>query len=336
MHSTRRNYFMNSVPWQDILNMTTVLALAIPMLAIVGMPIMIIVGQILSIMRERSAYAKCAKQIATLALIIGWALVVVGLGVLWLRVGPTLLAGIDQTGQAINLSLLFSATPSLVHIQADIIVWLGIFAATIMLNIVHVMWPVWEEKRVLHQCIALVSSFWYGMALYAIVCIISVEYAVTIGIDYPLSLGSLFQPSITSNFWNAGPYLPPLAFTLSASISSVWLIIRRKYDDYGRDYYANMLKWCAAWSRTAWFLLWFLLVGNTALQWLSALQEANYLTSPEFLQSALFLFLWMIPGALWTLAIRSSATLRHKTTLILACILAICFIVPLYISIHSL
>ncbi len=323
---------MNSVPWQDILNISIVLAISIPILVTVSLPIMIITGQILSILRERSSYAKCAKQIAKLSLALGWILCAAGLGMLWLRMGPTFMAGVLQDGQSITIQLLLSATPSLVHIQADIIVYLSIFAATILSTLVYTMWPSWEEKRILHQCIALVSSFWYALGIYGIICIISAEYAASIGGGYPMSLASLFSPKLESSFWNSAPYFAPLSFALGGGIVSIWLILRRNIDDFGRDYYASMLKWCAAWARAAWFILWFLLVGTTALKWIGTLQQENYLTTPEFMQSFLFLLLWVIPGILWTLTARSATPLRHKATLILAFVLGACIIVPLYLG----
>ncbi len=318
---------------QDILNMTALLVLSIPTLSIIGLPIMIITGQVLSILRERSAYAKCAKQISNLTLILAYLLCVVGLGILWIRVGGAIFA---PQAEPFNWQLLFGYNPSMVSIQADLIIWLTFLAASALMTIVHITWPTWEEKRLVHQSMAIVASFWYGFAAYGIVCVMSAEYAATIGIDYPLSIASLFMPRFESNFWNAGPYLAPLAFALGGGMVSVWLIIRRNYDDFGRDYYATMLKWCASWARAAWFILWFLLVGTTIIQWLGELQNPNYMTSPAFLQSALFLFLWLIPGVLWTLALRSEAPLRHKMTMILAFVMASFIIMPLFVSLQSL
>ncbi len=325
---------MNNLPWQDIFSMISILAIAIPMLAIVSLPTLIIGGQLLSLLRERTAYAKCAKQISRLTLIMGWVLCIIGLVIVWMRVSPSFMTNINH--EAIPLTMLFKADPSIVHLQADIIMWLTLLCANILITIVNLTWPTWEANRVVHQCTSLVSSFWYGMVVYGIVCIISAEHGASIGMHYPMSLGSLFTPSFESSFWNAGPYLLPLAFALGGGLVSVWLIISRRFNDFGRDYYAAMLKWCASWSRAAWFTLWFLLMGATTLQWLGTLQQEDYLTSPDFMQSALFLFLWLIPGVLWTLTSRSQTPLRHKTTMILAFVLSSCIIMPLYLSIFSL
>ncbi len=327
----------------DILHMATILLVSVPLLAIVGLPIMIISGQILSILRQRTSYAKCAKQITKLTLILSYILCIAGLGILWLRLGPTILASLTQASahlgttvepmtQGITFAQLFSANPNLVHIQADIILWITMLSASLLMTLVYTLWPTWEDNRLVHQSMALVSSFWYGLVVYGIICIISAENGLTMGLSYPSSLGTLFRPGYETSFWNSAPYILPLAFALSAGISSLWLIVRRNIDDFGRDYYANMLKWCAAWARAAWFILWFLLTGTTAFKWINSLKVEDYLTSPEFLHGALFLLLWLIPGILWTLVTRSANPLRHKATLVLAFVFAICIIAPLYMD----
>ncbi len=330
---------------EGLLQMAIILLVSVPLLAIVGMPIMIISGQILSILRQRTSYAKCAKQITKLALILSFILCIVGLGFLWLRLGPTILTLIQQASSQMTTSTelhnltwtqLFSANPNVVHIQADAILWLTMLCASLLMLAVYILWPSWEDNRLVHQSIALVSSFWYGLVVYGILCIISAEHGLKIGMSYPQSLGALFMPSFESNFWNSAPYLPPLAFALCGGMVSVWLIIRRNIDDFGRDYYASMLKWCAAWARSAWFILWFILTGTTAFKWINSLKLENYLTSPEFLHGALFLLLWLIPGILWTLVSRSETPLRHKMTLVLAFVLGMCIIAPLYIGLQAI
>ncbi len=330
---------MNS---ESFLHLAILLTLAVPLLAIVGLPIMVITGQILSILRQRTAYDKCAKQITKLCLILSFALCIVGLYILWLRLGPIILELISQssnqiiaentTTQNVTWTLLLSAAPSVVHIQADIILWLTMLGASLLMTLAYILWPTWEEKRLVHQSLSLVSSFWYALVVYGILCIISAEHGMAVGITYPQSLGKLFSPSLESSFWNSALYFVPFAFALSGGIVSVWLIIRRNIDDFGRDYYAITLKWCAAWARSAWFALWFLLMGTTAFKWINSLKDENYLTSPEFLHGALFLLLWLIPGILWTLVTRSATPLRHKMTLILAFVLGMCIVVPLYMD----
>ncbi len=332
---------------QEILTMAIILLLSVPLLSLVGLPIMVIVGQILSILRKRSAYAKCARQITNLSLILGFVICLVGIAALWLRHDSTLFHLIKQIGanftsvtintqdpevQNITWKALFSATPDMVNIQADIIICLTLLAATALMVLVKILWPQWEEKRIIHQSLAIVSSFWYALAAYGVVCVLSAHFSLSFGIAYPTSLESFFMPSFETSFWSSGPYLPPLAFSLAGSLASVWLIIRRNYDDFGRDYYAGMLKWCAAWARAAWFVLWFMFVGTTILQWVSTLRSENFLTSPDFIYGAMFLLLWLIPGILWSLAIRSATPLRHKMTLVLALMLSMCIIIPLYMS----
>ncbi len=75
---------------------------------------------------------------------------------------------------------------------------------------------------------------------------------------------------------------------------------------------------------------------STAVVWLNLLQSDDYLTTPEFLQGALLLLLWIVPGILWTLVLRSQNPLRHKLTLVIAFVIASLIIAPLYTGLSSL
>ncbi len=322
-----------TIPWQNIAELVCIVLCSLFFLVIIALPIMSISGQTLSLIRQRSAYAKCAKQITQLAFILGWIVTLLSLYPLWLRVSPPILALIAQAGvdgQPINYLGLWEPIAASVYLQVHVYGVGLLFAASIFLTIFYCSWANWKNNRVFLQCFALVAACWYTMALYSALCIIHADKALALGTAYPLSLNAFFMPSFGANFWTIVPYILPLSFALAAGLACVWLILRRNKDDFGRDYYAQMLPWCATWARNTWLVFWLILLGTTALSWMHMLQEENYLSNPEFLRSVAFVLLWLIPGILWAIAIRSAHPLRHKATLILAFIFAICSIVPLY------
>ncbi len=322
--------------WQTIFEMFTILVCSVALLSLISLPIMVLFGQNLSLIRKRSAYEKCAKQLSLLTCILGWFMNVVVLWPLWQRISPHIHEQISQANQADATSQIFDFThvwayfTNTIPLQAVTFVWASLFFATLIISYYHSNWSHWKDYRLTHQCATIFAACWYAFTLYAIICIFYAEKNLVLGIAYPQSATELFSPNFEASIWNSIPFLPALAFALGGGLAAVWLIIRRHKDDYGRDYYANMLPWCASWARNAWFLVWFLLVGITAVGWIGLLQEGNYLQNPEFLRSALLLMLWVIPGILWTLCLKSNTPLRHKGTLILAFFLAMAFIIPLY------
>ncbi len=327
----------NNIPWQEILHYALIVLCSLSFLSLISLPIMSICGQILSLIRERSAYAKCAKQITLLAVYLAWIITLAGLVVAGLRVSPSILALINNPENA-TMGLPFAAylepIKQSIYLQIHVYTATLLLAATILLSFFYARWSVWQEQRIVLQCLAIVSSCWYAMSLYATLCIYHADSAFSEGITHPLSLNAFLKPSLESNIWNVVPYLLPLSFAFAGGLSCVWLIMRRKKDDFGRDYYAQMLPWCASWARNTWLFFWMMMLVVTGLQWIELLQQENYLTNPEFLRSVGFMLMWLIPGILWAIVIKSTHPLRHKATLFLAFLFSICSIVPLYIALQ--
>ncbi len=322
-----------TIPWQPIAELTLIVLCSLFFLVIMALPIISISGQTLSLIRQRSAYAKCAKQITLLALFLGWTITLASLYPLWLRVSPPLLALIAQVavdGQPINYLGLWEPIKASAYLQAHVYGVGLLLAASILLSIFYARWSAWKNNRILLQSHAIFAACWYAMAFYSTLCILQADEALTLGIAHPLTLNAFFMPSFDANFWSILPYIPPLSFALAGGFACVWLILRRNKDDFGRDYYAQMLPWCAVWARNAWLVFWLILLALTGVQWITLLQQENYLQNPEFIRSVAFVLLWLIPGILWAIAIKSAHPLRHKATLILAFILGTCSIVPLY------
>ncbi len=321
-----------TIPWHDIGNMSLIVLCSLFFLAVTMLPIMSISGQTLSLTRQRTAYAKCAKQLTLLALFLGWILTLASFWPLWLVLSPHLLPLIPVDGQPFDYTLLLAPILENVYLQAHISVVGLLFGATLCLTLYFSLWKHWKNYRVLIQCFALVAASWYALSLFGTLSIICADNAFALGIPYAQTLPLFFTPSLESTFWNGAPYVLPLAFAMAGGLGSIWLILRRQRDDFGRDYYAQMLPWCTSWARNGWLVYWLILVVTTALQWMTLMQQENYLSNPEFIHSSLFLLLWIIPGVLWTIAIRSEHPLRHKATLVLAFIFGMMAIMPIYQS----
>ncbi len=318
---------------QQSVHMLLILLCSLCFLSVTVLPIMAMAGQTLSLIRQRTAYAKCAKQISLLALILGWVLTIAGGYFFWLRLGPTILAHMPTEGQSLNLYIIWQNIHKETYLLAHMYAQGLLVGATLCLTLFYALWKHWKNHRVFIQCFALVAACWYGMSLFATLSIISADAAITLGTIPEQSLHNFFLPSMESTYWNAAPYALPLAFALAGGISCIWLILRRNIDDFGRDYYAQMLPWCTSWARNGWLIFWLILFASTALQWVNLLHQDDYLSSPVFMQSVAYVLLWLIPGILWTITMRSQHPLRHKATLVLAFLFGMMSIVPIYMSI---
>ncbi len=321
-----------TIPWQNIADIALIMLSSLLLLTITALPYMSISGQTLSLIRQRSSYAKCAKQLSLLALILGILASLACLYPLWLRVSPHILPLLPVDGQPLALPPLIAPIKASIYLQAHLYVTALIWGATLCMTIFFACWKHWKTHRILLQCFAIIAGSWYALALFGSISIISADRALALGIPHATNFSSFFLPSLESSFWNAAPYALPLAFSMAGGLGALWLMLRRNKDDFGRDYYAQMLPWCASWARNAWLVFWLILLITSAIQWVNLVQQANYLSSPEFMYSVAFLLLWLIPGALWTLPLRSKHPLRHKITLILAFIFGMMSIAPIYIS----
>ncbi len=333
-----------------IFEMLGVFFFALFFLSLVVMPLMVLVGHILVNVKQRTAYEKCAKQVARCAFLVGWGITGVGGFFLWIRVGTGLLQGYTDAAGANTPTVSVTSwhtfmqfiqnifTQSTLSMQAEALIWVTLLGATILMSCVYLFWRVLRNARILQQSLLIVTFFWYALVLFGTLCALNHHANVQEGLPTVATLPLFFFPDFSSNlwihFWNVAPIVPTLSVALAGGMACLWLMVRRTRDDFGRDYYAQMLPWCAAWARNGWFLLWFLLAFETGIRFVTLLQEENFLHNPLFLHSIVFLLLWSIPGILWTIGTRSKMPLRHKFTFVLAFMLSAIYIFPL--GIHLL
>lgn len=292
-----------------------ILIIAVPVIAscaLAGLPFMALTAEVLGHTRQRSCYDKGARQLAGLACILAW-LCTLGTGLLgWTRLESA--AQYPAIVQGYMVWLLFLATASL------------------CVSLYFSLWKSLRQWPMLHQCLALLAGCLATVSLYAGLSLLDAESRIDQGLPPLKDVWALFVPQEHSALWNILYYLPPLAVGLAAGMGAVWLLLRRKRDDYGRDHYNVLLPWCATWARNAWAALWLVLVVFSMMDMIITLQETEGQSVQASIFQALHVLLWSVPALLWTIAARSAMPLRHKFTLVLALLIAMAFTVPLCLA----
>ncbi len=335
---------------QGFFEVTLFFFCALCLLGLVALPLIVLSGQGLARLKQRTAYDKCAKQVAQCACILSWIVTCGGAIFLWVHVGSVLLAPFLQGAAEVTPSatlptswptswqntLLFIRQvlePSTIPMQATALVWITLFSASLLMTFAYAFWRSLRNARLVHQSLLIVVLFWNALALFGTLCILNHHLSLQSELPPVTSLALFFLPEFSSNlwiyFWSVAPYAPTLSVVFSGGLACIWLLLRRTRDDFGRDYYAQMLPWCAAWARNGWFLLWFTLSIIMALHFTVLLREEDFLQNSDFIYGIVYLLLWSIPGILWAIGIRSKTPLRHKVTFLLAFILSTTFLVPL-------
>ena len=304
--------FVTSTPaLRATVDMLFVIIPAALLLAFAGMGFLAAAARILALTRKRSAYEKCARQLAFCGMGLGWILLVASR--IWL---------FFQTDRFPAGSL-----PSyLVEMS-----WLLLSLAVLLSSIFFVLWRMLKNMAVLHMTIGIFSGFTGCVALGIIV--ISLRFLAAFAHPDTASLGMehIFPMQWDAPFWTSVVYAVPLIFAMPAALGAFWLTLRRHRDDFGRDYYNTMIPWCAAWARNAWLLLWLLLLASGGMQIWQTWQVSGLSQQEAILESSRIL-LWLIPALLWTLVCRSAIALRHRFTLLAALCLAAAFTLPWYLE----
>lgn len=132
-------------------------------------------------------------------------------------------------------------------------------------------------------------------------------------------LPDFFSIPLDSLFWPLLAEAVPLGFAFAAAFASVWLVLMRERQDFGRDYYAFALPYCARWAMTA-------TLAATALGAFAffrgreiMLPELSHL--PSLLLDALSVLLPLLACFLWALICNSPNPMRHKISTVLALLL---------------
>lgn len=314
---------MNS--WQQIMAVYPILrtvwdALVImaplaSLIAYAGIFFLSATARIIAVSRKRSAYNKCSMQLAKLGLILGWTLLVASR--VWLYYTQA-----DREA---------GGMPSFLMEMSWLLFSMGVLLGSIFYSLRNSL----KNMPILHVTIGMIAAVQNCVALVAVLFTLRISSAVLSPEAASLALPDLFPSSWDDPLWSALCYTLPLVLAMPGAIAACWLIARRKSDDYGRDYYAAMIPWCAAWARNAWIVLWLLLLVSTGLQIWKGMQAGVFNAQDAMIDNARIL-VWLLPPVFWTIVKRSAIPVRHSWLLFLAFILAGLFMIPYYLQLTNI
>lgn len=310
---------MNS--WQQILaaypalqTVWDILIIVLPLAAILGYSGLLFLAstaKILACSRKRSSFDKCSRQLAFLALILGWILLV----------GSRIWLYQEQPGR----------DPEGVENFFLEVSWLLFSIGVFLSSIFYTLWKVLRKLPVLHATVGMISAVLNCFALFVIIFTIRICATGTASEYSGLSLPSLLPTSWNDPIYSTLCYTLPLLLAMPGAWGACWLLLRRNKDDFGRDYYNGMVSWCCGWARNGWTCLWLLLVTAVGLQIWQLMQEPIFNAEDALLANAGVL-LWLLPALLWTAVRRGRPPLRRSYMLGVALLIACLFMLPYFLE----
>lgn len=301
--------------WPFLQTVWDVLCVVIPTscsLAVAGIYFVSSTARILGVVKKRSAYEKCSRQLAMLGLVLGWGLLI-GARIWLYYTQPQHKEG-TLAGYMLEMS------------------WMLLSLGVLLSTVFYFLWRPLKNMPILHVTLGMISAVQNCLALISILFTIRLCAATGLANADALALPDLFPPSWEAPIWTAACYTVPLIFALAGAFGACWLALRRNRDDFGRDYYNLMLPWCSAWAKNSWFALLFLLVAACAFRIWTSMKNV----SPD-MQTAVYesagLLLWLIPGLCWLYVQKSSLPLRNRWLLFVALFIAMGFSLPYFLEI---
>ena len=290
------------------------LSVALPLaalLAFVGLNFMSATARGLAVTRKRASFEKCARQLALLGLLLGWILLICGRVWLFFTQG--------------------SYTPDS---PSDFMVemsWVMLGLAVLFNSLYFALWKFLIKMPLLHVGLGVVSGIQACIATAASLAAARLLTALARPDADMLTLGHIYVPGFGTPFWCALFWSLPLMLAIAGGMGAFWLVLRRNYDDFGRDHYNTMLPWCATWARNAWAIFWVILLASSVFDVQREWQKETFTAMDAVLESA-ELLLWLVPALLWTWVARSATPMRHKLTLLTAVVLAVAVMLPFYLN----
>ncbi len=202
------------------------------LLSFSGLAFMVGTLEITGVRTKRSAYQKAARQLAVLCLALGWILLICSRIYLFI-----------SSESYVPSSFLATVTE---------LSW-GVFGFSVIAVSIHfAVWHFFEKHRIWHALLIFLAGANALAGSYAILGCLRLIAATDLPNAALLTLADLFSFTFPSPLFNAILATLPLAIAMPAAIALVWLAMRRKKDDFGRDYYTTIMKWVARWGFMAW------------------------------------------------------------------------------------
>lgn len=271
-------------------------------------------AKIIAAAKKRSAYGKCARQLALLGLILGWTMLVASR--VWLYYTQA-----ERDPGSMQVFLLEMS-------------WLLLSMGVLLSSIFYSLWNALKNMPVLHATIGMIAAVQNSVALMVILFTLRISAGALKPPAARLALPDIFPASLEDPLLSVLCYTLPLIPAMAGAIGACWLVMRRKKDDFGRDYYNNMVRWCAGWAKNAWLCLFLLLLVSTGLAIWRQMQGGVFNAQDAMLDNAQIL-LWLAPPVCWLIVRKSQLPLRHAWLLFAALIVSGLFMLPYYLQLAS-
>lgn len=310
-------------PWSPALlpHMAALAGALFFILASAGGPLMALATELLAPSRKKPFMDKLALQAANLVVMLALAL------------GLTVCA----------LEALARVQPErfIIPLELKPFAWLcaGAFgAAFVLLAAYRASWKtLGKERKKWHKLLGILCVF---CTVACLVLSAVLAWAVSIA---PLELGlgrslRAFWPGLTglpkgSAFWPLLAQMLVAAPAAAGALCLPYLILRRTRDDFGRDYYAYVSRFAAAWT-AAWAALQLASQG-----WLAYALRGSL--APLALENKALVswgasgVLWLLAAACWLWISRSAAPMRLKPVMALALLLAVAAMAAQVVAVYQ-
>lgn len=267
-------------------------------------PMIAVVSENLSVSLQRGFYAKAARQTAQMSLFFGvLAAAFLVACVFWFASDePAILAfpyrlPLAVTGSAIALSL------------------------TVLILYV-VLRPAKGPSTTVHTLVGLGGAIFSLISLFLCTGMIRAMLHTTPEIapqsPWNEQLVHFFHIPSESFFWPLLLESVPLGFAFAGAFATVWLVVMREKQDYGRDYYAFALPYFSKWALGATLLA--VPAGVYAMLRGQDIMLPELSRPPSQLLDVLSVMLPLLACLLWVSVIKSPLPMRRKISVVLACI----------------
>lgn len=265
-------------------------------------PFMAVASECITVKTKRAFFARTARQTASMALLAG-AL-------------ATLTGGSFMVWFAMNEPALLAppyAAP------------LGITAGAVVVGLLLLAVYVRRPQGALlaskgHAILGITAAVWAGLALFlstgAVRRLLHTPPEFDPATPQLAQIQLFFAIPFDSFFWPLLLESVPLGLALAAASACVWLLLVRNRQDYGRDYYAFALPYCAKWAVT--FTPLAVLVGMFVFFESRKIMLPELSQDPSLLLDVLSAALPLIACLFWLFIIRSEHPMRHKVSVVLA------------------
>ncbi len=274
--------------------------------------IIAVVTERLFAVRGKVFYDKCAQQIARMTL--------------WL-VGIAFALGVIAT-----LTLGFNLSPELFEPpfgRAMPFLLVLPVLCFILTFIYYRSWKALRKARMLHVLIGLAAGVLALGTLFQLLLFVRGLLLPLPGLSADAGVAEVGRAMIRdlaeeSSVWLSFIHSAAVGLGAAGAASLAWLLLRRKRDVYGRDYYVFAVQYCARWAFVSTIagliisavLIWRILAGSPP-----GLTQTPPLVS--FIVGYGFPLLCCV---IWGVILLSTAPLRHKPGMVGACVLLLCAI----------